>query len=172
MRACGIDPGSTPHVCVFNPDASERCGLRWQFFDVPSMLFGVSSERVDAFALSTFLQRTSPDKVFVENVGPRPMARGRAQGVASTSKFLRAAGYCEAVPMALGFPVVPVAPQTWKRYFEIPSYGDDTKAAKEHSRRLMLQLEPSLCSMLKRKLDHGRAEAALIAMYGAHCIAA
>lgn len=171
MRACGIDPGTKPHACVYCPDASFASGMRWQLFDVPIMRYG-TSERVDAPALSCFLQRTAPDRVFVENVGPRPMARGRMQGAASSGKFLRAAGYCEAVPLALGFAVVPVAPQKWKRYFEIPSYGDDSAAAKEHSRVLMIQLEPKLAPWLARKKDHGRAEAALIAIYGAHCMMA
>jgi hypothetical protein len=135
---------------------------------VPPMRYG-NVERVDAPALAPFLQRTAPDRVFVENVGPMG---DRHKGRQNTTSFVRACGFCEAVPLALGFPVVPVAPQTWKRYYEIPSYGLDTKQAKEHSRVLMIQIEPQLRPWLARKKDHGRAEAALIAMYGAHCMAA
>lgn len=170
MKACGIDPGSSASVAVFCPDVSFESGLRWQLFDVPKMRYGATGERVDAPALSAFLQRTSPDRVFVELVGPMGDARrGFRQ---NNNSFIRACGFCEAVPLALGFPVVPIAPRKWKRYFEIPSYGDDTPAAKEHSRVLMIQLEPKLRPWLGRKKDHGRAEAALIAMYGAHCMAA
>ena len=60
-----------------------------------------------------------------------------------------------------------VPPQTWKKYHGIPKQPN-AKEAKEYSRGLALQLRPDLAESLKRKKDHNRAEAVLIAMYGAN----
>ncbi|PPR80716.1 hypothetical protein GOBAR_AA39997 [Gossypium barbadense] len=51
---------------------------------------------------------------------------------------------------------------SWKREFELAGAG----STKDDSRRLASTLFPSLSDMLKRKKDHGRAEALLIATYG------
>ncbi|CAK9314245.1 unnamed protein product [Citrullus colocynthis] len=64
--------------------------------------------------------------------------------------------------VGLGFSVVPVPSLAWKNKFELS--GKDT--SKDDSRRVASELFPSLSPLLKRKKDHGRAEALLIAAYG------
>ncbi|CAN8246985.1 unnamed protein product [Cochlearia groenlandica] len=64
--------------------------------------------------------------------------------------------------VASGFSVVPVPSLLWKRHFQIAG-GSSTK---DDSRRVASELFPSLSSQFKRKKDHGRAEALLIAAYG------
>ncbi|PPD75376.1 hypothetical protein GOBAR_DD27715 [Gossypium barbadense] len=64
--------------------------------------------------------------------------------------------------VASGFSVVPVSSLSWKREFKLAGAG----STKDDSRRLASTLFPSLSDMLKRKKDHGRAEALLIATYG------
>ncbi|ESQ50067.1 hypothetical protein EUTSA_v10002099mg [Eutrema salsugineum] len=64
--------------------------------------------------------------------------------------------------VASGFSVVPVPSSVWKRHFQLAG-GNCTK---DDSRRVASELFPSLSSQLKRKKDHGRAEALLIAAYG------
>ncbi|XP_054789543.1 Holliday junction resolvase MOC1, chloroplastic-like [Prosopis cineraria] len=64
--------------------------------------------------------------------------------------------------VASGFSVVPVPSYTWKTKFEL----NGSRAAKDDSRRVASTLFPSLSSLLRRKKDHGRAEALLIAAYG------
>ncbi|KAL9268539.1 Holliday junction resolvase MOC1, chloroplastic-like protein, partial [Drosera capensis] len=49
-----------------------------------------------------------------------------------------------------------------KNSFELTGSG----TSKDESRKLASALFPSLSPMLKRKKDHGRAEALLIAAYG------
>ncbi|XP_038902489.1 Holliday junction resolvase MOC1, chloroplastic [Benincasa hispida] len=66
------------------------------------------------------------------------------------------------VLVGLGFSVVPVPSLAWKNKFELS--GKDT--SKDDSRRIASELFPSLSPLLKRKKDHGRAEALLIAAYG------
>ncbi|GMJ11927.1 hypothetical protein HRI_004861900 [Hibiscus trionum] len=64
--------------------------------------------------------------------------------------------------VASGFSVVPVSSLSWKREFELTGAG----STKDDSRRVASTLFPSLSDMLKKKKDHGRAEALLIAAYG------
>lgn len=64
--------------------------------------------------------------------------------------------------VASGFSVVPVPSNVWKKEFELAG----SRTSKDDSRELAGQLFPDLTPMLKRKKDHGRAEALLIAAYG------
>ena len=62
---------------------------------------------------------------------------------------------------ALKVPMILVTPQKWKRHFRL--IGSD----KEASRTMALRLFPACAEHFQRKKDHGRAEAALLARYGA-----
>lgn len=64
--------------------------------------------------------------------------------------------------VGLGFSVVPVPSLLWKNKFELTG----SMSTKDDSRRVASALFPSLSSELRRKKDHGRAEALLIAAYG------
>ncbi|MQL99471.1 hypothetical protein Taro_032186 [Colocasia esculenta] len=64
--------------------------------------------------------------------------------------------------VATGFSVVPVISRSWKDHFGL----NGSQALKDASRETAISLFPSLSSQLKRKKDHGRAEALLIAAYG------
>ncbi|XP_076884595.1 Holliday junction resolvase MOC1, chloroplastic-like [Bidens hawaiensis] len=66
------------------------------------------------------------------------------------------------VLVASGVSVVPVPSLRWKQEFKLSGNGK----TKDDSRALACSLFPSLSSSLKRKKDHGRAEALLIAAYG------
>lgn len=66
------------------------------------------------------------------------------------------------VLVASGFSVVTVPSSSWKKEFELAR----SSSSKDDSRELAARLFPDLSSMLKRKKDHGRAEALLIAAYG------
>jgi len=64
--------------------------------------------------------------------------------------------------MALGFKVVPVRAQAWKSAMGISG----RQYTKDDSRILAMALFPDLGPQLKRKKDHGRADAILIAAFG------
>ncbi|XVF04829.1 hypothetical protein REPUB_Repub05bG0119000 [Reevesia pubescens] len=64
--------------------------------------------------------------------------------------------------VASGFSLVPVSSLLWKKEFELAGAG----STKDDSRRMASTLFPSLSDLLKRKKDHGRAEALLISAYG------
>lgn len=82
---------------------------------------------------------------------------GRAAASARTNFSLGAATYTYLTACAaVGLPVVRVAPRTWKRTFGLR--GD-----KEAARQVALQRFPAAAPWLRRKRDHDRAEAILIA---------
>ena len=83
------------------------------------------------------------------------------QGASAGFKYGRAVGAIEAAITLCGIPVTIVEPSMWKRFWRLP--GKD----KESSRQQALQLFPAAHAELARKKDHGRAEASLIALYGA-----
>jgi len=83
------------------------------------------------------------------------------QGASSGFKFGRATGALEGVLACCEIPLTVIEPTAWKKFHQLRG-GD-----KESSRQRALQLFPSAHALLARKKDHGRAEAPLIALYGA-----
>jgi crossover junction endodeoxyribonuclease RuvC len=75
--------------------------------------------------------------------------------------FGRAAGIAEGVVGALGLRLVRVTPDTWKRRARLT--GKDKDAA----RALAIDLFPEVAADLSRKRDGGRADALLLALFGA-----
>jgi crossover junction endodeoxyribonuclease RuvC len=97
-----------------------------------------------------------PTHAFVERVASRPGA-----GVAGMFNFGRGYGQIEGLLAALEIPVTLVTPQVWKRSLSVP-------ADKSAARARAAQLWPGLAGTFARVKDDGRAEAALIALYGAN----
>lgn len=155
-----IDPGLDASSCVFRPLASARSGLRWVFLDVPTREEG-TKRRIDVPKFRDFVRRHSPDRAFIENINMRP---GQAAG--GMGRFLRATGSLTAVIECCDVPLVEVVPQKWRKHHGIEGFDSKTEA-KEASRLLALRLEPSCAPLLARKMDHGRSEALLLALYGA-----
>jgi crossover junction endodeoxyribonuclease RuvC len=88
----------------------------------------------------------------VEDVHTMP-----GQGIASSGKFMRAAGSIEAVAALAGDRVVLVRPQVWKKYHGL--IGTEKVASLELARSLWPE------APLKLKKDHNKADALLMAMW-------
>jgi crossover junction endodeoxyribonuclease RuvC len=144
----GVDPGVTGAIAFYFPDAADRILAE----DTP----GVAGE-VDGVTLSRRIKQLAPTFAIVERVASMP-----GQGVASTFKFGKAIGTALGVLGVLEIPIHLVAPGVWKKHFRL-------SADKEQARALALRLFPSTSDHFARKKDHGRAEAGLIALYGAQC---
>lgn len=144
----GIDPGLSGAVAFYNPDDPSFVTAD----DVP-----VAGHEIDVATLAQRIARMHPDVCFIERVGAMPK-----QGVASTFKFGMAFGMVRGVVAAAGIPMHLVTPAMWKKHFRLDS-------DKEKARALALRLWPS-STCFGRKKDHGRAEAALLARYGAEIL--
>lgn len=149
MRIFAIDVGLTGGWAAVEKDRVTGCG------DMPVAGEG-AGKRVSGVILADLMVACHATLVVVEQSWPRPENGSRSAFSMGTSY-----GTVLGVAAALGIPVETVAPQTWKRSFRL--IGTD----KEASRGKALELCPHLADSLRRRKDHGRAEAVLIGLYGA-----
>lgn len=143
----GLDPGS----------ASGAWGMVDQYgkyIDCGSIF--ANDGRIDAKNLMQILTfyRDMHDQIIiaVEDVGVRP-----GQGIASSGKFMRAAGAIEAVAAIMGDSMVLVRPQVWKKHHGL--IGTEKLASLEMARTLWPE------APLKLKKNHNQADALLIALW-------
>jgi crossover junction endodeoxyribonuclease RuvC len=146
----GIDPGVTGAFALY---AGDRLV---EVHDLP-----VSGGHLDAAILADQLEGLLSAEglrphVYVELQGIRP---GSAAGAAG--KSMRGFGRIEGVIAALDWPIRIVTPAQWKRQTQTPQDKDGARARAS-------QLMPEGAGFWTRKKDHGRAEAALIAWWGAN----
>ena len=144
MIILGVDPGVTGGLAFLYTSSRQLYA-----YDIPS-----AAGEVDAEAIVAFLQQHRPDEAFVERAQSMPK-----QGVSSTFKYGVAYGTIRAVLACGMIPCELVSPAKWKKQLGLSS-------DKEKSRALALRLFPGR-GYFNRKKDHGRAEAALLAHYGA-----
>lgn len=147
---CGIDPGYTGAVAFYWP-AHDRLAV----FDMP---LG-PDRQIDRSDLgSIFKAMTDGDELttFVEKVHSMPR-----QGVSSSFNFGRSHGIALMAPEVVGCTAIDVTPQTWKKHFGL------IKKPKDAARELALKRFPEYSRLFARKKDIGRADAALIALFGA-----
>lgn len=146
----GIDPGLSGAIAFYFPSRPGMIGAE----DMP-----IVAGEVNAAEMGRRIAQMRPDIAIVEKVGSMP-----GQGVASTFRFGTAYGVVLGVLGALAVPVHLVSPGKWKRHFGL-------SADKEESRARAIRQWPG-SPHFARKKDHGRAEAALLAKYGAEVLAA
>jgi len=142
----GIDPGLTGAVAFFFPSAPDRVAAE----DMP-----VVAGEVDCATLAARISQIAPAFAVVERVASMPK-----QGVASTFKFGQSYGAVRGVLAALQIRTHLVAPAVWKKHFRLD-------CDKEKARAMALRLFAASPEHFSRKKDHGRAEAALLALFGA-----
>jgi len=144
----GIDPGLTGAVARVHGD-------ELQVSDMP--ILEVNRKRtVSAVQLADLLReiRTPGCQVVIERVAARP-----GQGVVSMFSFGQSYGVVIGVVAALDIPMSFITPQEWRKGMRVAPGGKDA------SRQRILELKPECSQLFSRKRDHGRADAALIAIY-------
>ena len=142
----GCDPGISGAIAFFFANAPHMVSAE----DMP-----VCAGDVDAATLADRIKQMRPDLAIIERVHAMPK-----QGVSSTFRFGQSYGTIIGVVVALQIPVRFVTPGKWKRTFNLP-------ADKEAARAMALQTWPARSKLFSRKRDHNRAEAALLAKFGA-----
>ena len=153
MKVLGVDPGIHGGLALVEINDGTTPALL-EAIDIPTV--GVKAkERVDVLALRTWVMARQPPHAFVERAQAMPR-----QGFSSGFKYGRATGAIEAVIACCEIATTIVEPAVWKKAYHLRG-GD-----KEGARQRALQLFPAAHTLLARKRDHGRAEAALVALYG------
>jgi crossover junction endodeoxyribonuclease RuvC len=153
----GIDPGATGALALLSPD-----GRLVEVRDMPVhevTIAGKKRKRVDLHQLAALLgswDLAYGPRAFIEEVHSTPND-GHIQAFAFGMAFCAPQAMCAAI----GVPFQLTRPPEWKAHHKL--IGKD----KDDSRRLASQLLPAAASNWARKMDDGRAEAALLALYGA-----
>lgn len=168
--------GAADCVCGIDPGIAGGIAFRWEAGTGPVMwtgdlpvirLHGVGPADLDGEALATLIQHYRPAVAVIEKVGSRP-----GQGLSSTFRFGTAYGLCIGVVGALKVPLFYVQPARWKADIGLPpppSHLSKSRAAtwrKASALDVARELYPDSAADWKRKRDHNRAEAALLAHWG------
>jgi hypothetical protein len=151
----GIDPGLTGAVAVLKSDGAA------EVYDTPTLTLKVSrgtKQVYDVPGMCTLLQRYAGAglHVVIEEAQAMP-----GQGVRSMFSCGLGMGAWLGLLAALALPYTSVRPGVWKKALGLGG-GQD----KEASRHRAHQLFPG--ADLRRKRDHGRAEALLLAWWYQH----
>jgi crossover junction endodeoxyribonuclease RuvC len=151
MIIAGIDPGLSGAVAFYDSKANTV-----SVHDMP-----VVDGEVSAPLLAMLVLRYAPTFGMIERVASMPH-----DGHVGAFRFGRAVGDARGVFGGLSITLHAVTPQTWKKHYGL------IKQDKEASRQLAISLMPAAADSLKRKKDHGRAEAILIALYATYYLKA
>lgn len=152
MIIFGIDPGFRGAIAEYH--ANER---RLFVYDMPTLPGPKGKAELCCHSILDLLSGAHPagTAAWIEKVGARP-----GQGVSSMFRFGQQLGALEMAVAARGHEMRWVTPSKWKAHFGL---GADKGAA----RKVAMERFPAVASQFARVKDDGRAEAALIALYGA-----
>lgn len=146
--AIGIDPGLGGAIAVYGLDGyyAER---------MPTMATNAKGKRcVNPLGVKDLLVTMGKQTVYLEKVHAMPK-NGSIANFSMGSSFECVRTCC----LLLGFPLVVIKPTVWKKYYRLTS-------DKEQCRARAIELFPEENLNLKKDVD--RAEALLIAYYGAN----
>ena len=142
----GVDPGSVSAAFAVIPWDLDGGVDAASAFHMP-----VANKMVDGRAFAYLVSERNPSHAVAERVNAFPK-----QGVSSSFRFGMGYGIIMGVLLASGVKIVDVAPGVWKKHFRLNS-------DKEKARALAIKLFPKVD--LRLKLDAGRAEALLMALW-------
>jgi hypothetical protein len=151
----GIDPGLTGAVAILAPD-----GTLEALSDTPTLTLRTSRGTRQEYDVPGLVALLAPyvgpqAHVIIEESQSLP-----GQGVRSTWTTGYGYGVWLGILGALGLAHTRIRPAVWKRRLGLTS-------DKEQARLRAMQLFPA--ADLRRKKDHGRSEALLLAVYGRIC---
>jgi crossover junction endodeoxyribonuclease RuvC len=150
---CGIDPGVTGGFAFLDTVKSTL----W-VYDTPSLTIstgGKEKTRVNIDGVVELLLHHDPDDALVEKVHSTPN-----DGHVGAFVFGKATGLVIGAIAGIGITFDEVTPGKWKKDLRVP-------ADKAEAMNVASRLFPHCKSRWSLKKNHGRAEAALIALYRA-----
>ena len=153
MTILGVDIGALGALAALT-DAGELIDV----WDMPCLRDGPAKRRtVNAPLLAEIVYKSHATRAYVERVGPRPM-----EGAVGAFAFGDAKGVVRGCLAAAAIPTVFITPVQWKRVVGVPP-GKDMK---DMARSNAINRWPGKAQLFARKMDDGRAEAALIGLAG------
>ncbi len=153
MRVCGIDPGKTGALAFMQSDPrSLVCVVPMPLNKAE--LRGALKTSVNWWAVTEAIREQDPDLIVIERQGARP-----GQGISSTFAIGYKYRALTGIVAALGKPYEIVEPRVWKNDVGL------IRADKDHSRARARELIPEGAPFFVKQLDHGKAEACLIALW-------
>lgn len=153
MRICGVDPGATGGISCIDTHTGDA-----HVTDLP-LSTDKSLKWIDGLRLMELLKTYGPNVVVVERASVFPN-----QGTVSGFHYGMVFGSILSVLQACHLQVEFVTPVVWKKWMDLPG-GKDKKVSKFAALEKARNLFPK--ADLKRKKDHNRAEALLIAVWRA-----
>jgi crossover junction endodeoxyribonuclease RuvC len=146
----GVDPGYGGAIAELHP----RSGQLY-VHDMPTLPGPKGKVELDLYKI-LYLLDAGEDRatVWLEKVASRP-----GQGISSAFRFGEQFGALQMAVAARGHVLRMVTPSAWKKHFGL-------SADKGVARGLAMRRFPAQAEMFARVKDDGRAEAALIALYG------
>ncbi|MEQ8308044.1 MAG: hypothetical protein RIA09_15920 [Hoeflea sp.] len=147
----GIDPGKTGAFSFIDP-----VNHTIQIFDMPVRAVKEDSKRseVDARALFDIVDCQNPEHAFIEDVWSRT-----GDGNVGAFSFGDAFGTAKTVMLAYDIELQRILPNLWKKNMRCPKDKDQARARAS-------ELLPNAAPLFTRKKDDGRAESALLALFG------
>ena len=153
MSVLGVDIGAAGALALL-----EDNGQLVDVWDMPTLHDGPKNRRtINAPLLAEIVYKSHAGRAYVERVGPRPM-----EGAVGAFAFGDCKGVVRGCLAAAAIPTIFITPVQWKRIVGVPP-GKDMK---DMARSNAINRWPSLAAKFARKMDDGRAEAALIGLAG------
>lgn len=149
----GIDPGLTGALCVLDFEL-----FHLHLWDTPTVEVRVGDKirkRCDPEAYAKAIGHFPLDYGTIENVQSLP-----SDGHVGAFTFGKVTGIAIGIHAGMDIPLASVSPAKWKMQMRVP-------ADKEAAKRRASELFPQCTAAWGRAMDHGRAEAAVIALYSA-----
>lgn len=149
----GIDPGLTGALAIL--DFQDFVLHIWDTPVVVTRVGDKDRKRCDPVAFADAMSYFPIDYCTIENVHSTPN-----DGHTGAFTFGKVTGIAIGIAAGLDIPLASVAPAKWKMQMQVPA---DKKASKNRAS----QLFPNCTAAWSREMDHGRSEAAIIALYTA-----
>jgi crossover junction endodeoxyribonuclease RuvC len=148
-----IDPGAKGALAFFRPEQGTL-----ELIDTPTVEVKRGQKiktEISPQMLAAIIKARNPSVAILEIVGAMP-----GQGVSSMFQFGRGVGMLEGILSALDVPVTYISPAGWQK-------AVNARSGKDGNRQRAAELFPAYAHMFSRKKDDGRADAALMAWWGA-----
>lgn len=177
MKVEGIDIGFSGAAAVFGHPIGGSANFPrvLDVFDFTTVGEG-GAKRIDILAFKAWTLHHAADRAYIENANAMPSipdesGNRRGMGAGTSARYMRCAGHIEATTVCCGVESTLIMPGKWKKFFGLVG------PKKDQSIGMAIDLCPEAREWLPTKIRkgvesdvqkyHNRAEAILIAIYGA-----